>query len=97
MKVKVSVKVKNSSRVEREDVLTQRRRDAECAERYEPRNTLNTRKTFEAGRTCRKKKMDNRGDEFRELASQGRWLCGNDVQKWMQNDNFSRLLLLIAE
>ena len=94
MKVKVSVKVKNSSRVEREDVLTQSRRDAEYAERFEP---LNTRKTFEAGRTCRKKKMDNRGDEFRELASQGRWLCGNDVQKWMQNEIFSRLLLLIAE
>ena len=63
-------------------------------------NTLNTRKTFDAGRTCRKKKMDNRGDELRELASQGRWLCGkcgNDVQKWMQNEIFSRLLLLIAE
>ena len=35
--------MKNGSRVEREDVLTQRRRDAEYAERYEPRNTLNTR------------------------------------------------------
>ena len=45
MKVTVRVrgKVKNGSRVEREDVLTQRRRDAEYAERYEPRNTLNTR------------------------------------------------------
>jgi len=43
VKVGVRVKVKNGSRVEREDVLTQRRRDAECAERFEPRNTLNTR------------------------------------------------------
>ena len=32
VKVKVKVKVKNGSRVEREDVLTQRRRDAEYAE-----------------------------------------------------------------
>ncbi len=37
------VKVKNDSRVERGDVLTQSRRDAEYAERFELRNTLNTR------------------------------------------------------
>ena len=37
VKVKVKVKVKNGSRVEREDVLTQRRRGAEYAERFEPR------------------------------------------------------------
>jgi hypothetical protein len=34
VKVRVRVKVKNGSRVEREDVLTQRRRDAECAEMF---------------------------------------------------------------
>ena len=34
MKVSVRVKVKNGSRVEREDVLTQRRRDAEYAEMF---------------------------------------------------------------
>ena len=34
MKVSVRVKEKNGSRVEREDVLTQRRRDAEYAERF---------------------------------------------------------------
>jgi hypothetical protein len=35
---------KDCGRVDVGDVLTQRRRDAEYAERYEPRNTLNTRK-----------------------------------------------------
>ena len=39
VKVRVRVKVKNGSRVGREDVLTQRRRGAEYAERFEPRNT----------------------------------------------------------
>ena len=34
---------KDCGRVDVGDVLTQRRRDAEYAERYEPRNTLNTR------------------------------------------------------
>ena len=34
---------KDCGRVDVGDVLTQRRRDAVCAERYEPRNTLNTR------------------------------------------------------
>ena len=34
MKVRVRVKVKDGSRVEREDVLTQRRRDAEYAEMF---------------------------------------------------------------
>ena len=34
VKVKVRVKVKNGSRVEREDVLTQSRRGAECAEMF---------------------------------------------------------------
>ena len=34
VKVRVRVKVKNGSRVEREDVLTQRRRDAEYAEMF---------------------------------------------------------------
>ena len=34
MKVRGVVKVKNGSRVEREDVLTQSRRDAEYAERF---------------------------------------------------------------
>ena len=46
MKVKVRVKVKNGSHepCRGEDVLTQRRRGAEYAEGFEPRNTLNTRK-----------------------------------------------------
>ena len=35
---------KDCGRVDVGDVLTQRRRDAEYAERYEPRYTLNTRK-----------------------------------------------------
>ena len=35
---------KDCGRVDVGDVLTQRRRDAEGVERYEPRNTLNTRK-----------------------------------------------------
>ena len=34
VKVRARVKVKNGSRVEREDVLTQRRRDAEYAEMF---------------------------------------------------------------
>ena len=62
MKVRVRVKVKNGSRVEREDVLTQRRRDAEYAERYEPRNTLNTRnaKTTQGLRPTRLRIRDER-------------------------------------
>ena len=62
VKVKVRVKVKNGSRVEREDVLTQRRRDAEYAERYEPRNTLNTRnaKTTQGLRPTRLRRRDER-------------------------------------
>ena len=75
MKVKVRVKVKNSSRVEREDVLTQRRRDAEYAERYEPRNTLNTRKGLGRGEVEKGKWYNMRLDNVKQILAVGEYVA----------------------
>ena len=53
---------KDCGRVDVGDVLTQRRRDAEYAERFEPRNTLNTRnaKTTQGLRPIHLRRRDER-------------------------------------
>jgi hypothetical protein len=75
VKVRVRVKVKNGSRVEREDVLTQRRRDAEYAERFEPRNTLNTRKGLGRGEVEKGEWYNMRLDNIKQILAVGEYVA----------------------
>ena len=67
--------MQNCSRVDVGDVLTQRRRDAEYAERYEPRNTLDTRKGLGRGEVEKGEWYNMRLDNIKQILAVGEYVA----------------------